>query len=428
MVGDNVDRLREVLNDNKEEYINYLKDLVAIDTHDIGHGIDGGLEKEGQDYLISLLKDMGAEVVVDPMKEEDIQKCYELYQEGNLGHNYEDRYNVYATFKGNSKGRSLMFNSHIDVMPADNIDEWTSNPFSPEIRNGKMYGRGTADMKSGLMASIMAVKLLQDSGYKLPGDVKITSVCDEEGGGNGSMQAIMSGQTADGVVVCEGTDYELILAHMGFVFFRVEFEGKPCHSGTKIDGVSAIDKAFKVIEALNEKEHQWLLQYKHPLLPAPNLNVGVIHGGSAGSTVAGDCYFETCVHYIPNKMSHNQVVDEFNEVIRRVSLSDPWLEEHPPKVTIYQSGHGYEMDDRDELVLSFETAYEDSLRKVVDKVGSPSGCDSRLWRNIAKVPTIQYGPGALAQAHATDEYVVIDEYLDAILIYANLILEYTKNK
>lgn len=95
-----------------------------------------------------------------------------------------------------------------------------------------MYGRGTADMKGGLMASVMAVQLLKDAGLeKLPGDVMITSVCDEEGGGNGSMQAIMSGQKADGVVVCEGTSDELILAHMGFVFFKVEFEGKACHSG-----------------------------------------------------------------------------------------------------------------------------------------------------------------------------------------------------
>ena len=356
-----------------------------------------------------------------------LEEALKLSEELGFTTKNMDNYAGYAQYgKGGDHSDYIGIFGHLDVVPEG--DGWKYEPYGGQIDQGKMYGRGTADMKAGLMASIMAVKLLQDSGYKLPGDVKITSVCDEEGGGNGSMQAIMSGQTADGVVVCEGTDYELILAHMGFVFFRVEFEGKPCHSGTKIDGVSAIDKAFKVIEALNEKEHQWLLQYKHPLLPAPNLNVGVIHGGSAGSTVAGDCYFETCVHYIPNKMSHNQVVDEFNEVIRRVSLSDPWLEEHPPKVTIYQSGHGYEMDDRDELVLSFETAYEDSLRKVVDKVGSPSGCDSRLWRNIAKVPTIQYGPGALAQAHATDEYVVIDEYLDAILIYANLILEYTKNK
>lgn len=114
--------LKEVLAENRDKYIEQLKNLVSIDTHDLGHGIAGGLEKEGQDYMLRLFEEMGAETAADPMKEEDIVRCKELYQEGNLGHNQTDRYNVYAAFKGNGAGRSLMFNSHIDVMPADEIE------------------------------------------------------------------------------------------------------------------------------------------------------------------------------------------------------------------------------------------------------------------------------------------------------------------
>lgn len=419
--------LKEVLEANREQYIERLRELVAIDTHDLGHGIDGGLEKAGQDYMIALFREMGAEVRVDPMKEADIVRCYETYQEGNLGHDQTDRYNVYATFHGKAGGRSLMFNGHIDVMPADDAEEWTYPPFTPTIADGKMYGRGTADMKGGLMASVMAVQLLKDAGAELPGDVLITSVCDEEGGGNGSMQAIMSGERADGVVVCEGTSDELILAHMGFVFFRVSFEGKACHSGGKRNGVSAIEKAMKLIQALNEKEHEWLLTYKHPLLPAPNLNVGVIRGGSAGSTVAGDCMFETCVHYLPNQMSYQQVVSEFTEVVERVTRSDAWLEAHPPKVTVYQAGGGFEMEEDSAFVRSFQAAYRRAREKEVRVVGSPAGCDSRLWRNIADCPTIQFGPGNLAQCHGVDEWLSIDAYLESVLIYAELILEYCGN-
>lgn len=422
-----MERLREILEKNKEKYIEELKNIVAIDTHDLGHGIKGGLEKKGQDYMIDLFTKMGADIRKDPMKEEDIQKCYDLYKEGNLGHDQTERYNVYARFKGDEKGKSLMFNGHIDVMPADDVEEWKYPPFEPTIDDGKMYGRGTADMKGGLMASVMAVKLLQDAGVELPGDVIITSVCDEEGGGNGSMQAIMSGEKADGVVVCEPTSDELILAHMGFVFFRVEFEGKACHSGGKKDGVSAIDKAIKVMNALNEKEHEWLLEYKHPLLPAPNLNVGVIKGGSAGSTVAGDCMFETCVHYLPRLMSHDQVVAEFMDVVERVTKSDKWLEEHPPKVTIYQAGGGFEMEEDSVLTDSFKQAYEIARNKPVKVVGSPAGCDSRLWKNIAGCPTLQFGPGNLSECHATNEWISIESYLQSILIYAELILSFCKN-
>lgn len=419
-----MEALKKVLEKNKQKYIDRLSELVAIDTHDLGHGIDGGLEKQGQDYMAELFRKMGAEVTLDPMKEEDIEKCFSLYQEGNLGHQQTDRYNVYAQFNGEKPGKTLMFNGHIDVMPADEVEEWTTPPFSPTIRDGKLYGRGTADMKGGLMAATMAVKLLQDAGIPFSGSVKITSVCDEEGGGNGSMQAIMSGQRADGVVVCEGTSDELILAHMGFVFFRVKFAGKACHSGAKQNGVSAIEKAIKVIQVLNEKEHEWLLHYKHPLLPAPNLNVGLIHGGIAGSTVAEDCMFEVCVHYLPNQMSHNQVVKEFQDVVERVAKSDAWLEEHLPEIQITQFGGGFEMEENSPFVDSFKRAYSEARGKAVKVVGSPAGCDSRLWRNIAECPTIQFGPGNLAQCHAVDEWLDLEAYLQSILIYAELILDF----
>lgn len=422
-----MEMLKNVLEKNREIYIQKLQELVSIDTHDIGHGIGGGLEKEGQDYMVRLLEDMGAsEIVKDQMEEAVIEKCLKEHQEGNLGHDQKDRYNVYATFKGKEGGKSLLFNSHIDVMPADEEEGWSNPPYDPVIIGDRMYGRGTADMKAGLMASVMAVKLLQDAGCELPGDVIITSVCDEEGGGNGSMQAVMRGLKADGVINCEGTSDELILAHMGWVFFKVEFEGRACHSGGKKNGVSAIDKAIKVIQALNEMEHGWLLKYKHPLLPAPNLNVGVIKGGTAGSTVPGECEFSTCVHFIPNQMSHDQVVEEFTETVMRTAGSDPWMEKHPPKITMYQAGNGFEMDEKHEFVQSFRTAYKDMTGRELKIVGSPSGCDSRLWRNIADCPTIQFGPGNLSECHAVDEWVSIDAYLESILVYANAILTWCK--
>ena len=422
-------KLREVLEQNKEYYIEQLKNMIAIDTHDIGHGIAGGLEAEGQDYMIRLFESMGAdEIVKDDMDEAVIQECYDKYQEGTLGHNYDNRYNVYATFKGKKGGKSILFNSHIDVMPADEVDEWTTPPFEPDIRDGKMYGRGTADMKAGLMASAMAVILIQDAGLEIPGDVIITSVCDEEGGGNGSMQAVMRGLKADGVVNCENCNKNLLLAHMGWVFFKVEFEGKACHSGGKKNGVSAIDKAIKVIQALNEMEHEWLLEYKHPLLPPPNLNVGVIEGGTAGSTVPDYCSFSTCVHYIPNMMSHDQVIREFTERVERTARGDAWMAEHPPKITVYQAGNGFEQEADHPFVDAICKAYETQMGSKVKIDGCMCGNDARLWKNIADSPTVIYGPGYLAQCHGVDEWVEIEDYLNVILVYAELILEWGANK
>ncbi|WP_312502225.1 M20 family metallopeptidase [Lacrimispora sp.] len=420
-----MERLKEVLERNREEYVKYLSELIAIDTQDLGHGIAGGREKEGQEYLIRLLEEMGSDKVErDPMTEETITASIETYGEGNHGHDYKDRYNVYAVFKGQGS-KSLMFNGHMDTMPPGDEFLWNVPPHVPAIVDGKLFGLGAADMKGGLMASVMAVKLLKDAGIPLPLHVHICSVCDEEGGGNGSIQAVMRGKRADGVVVCEPTSGELILAHMGFVFMKVRVTGKSNHSGAKWLGVSAIEKAIKIIERLNELEHGWLLGLKHPLLPAPNLNVGTIHGGSAGSTVAGDCEFEMCIHYLPGLMSHEQVVAEVTDEIRRLAESDLWLREHMPEISIYQAGGPFEME-KGPFVDSFERAFEKAEGKPVAIKGSPAGCDSRLWRNIAGCPTIQFGPGNLEQCHSVNEYIQIEEYLKAIHIYAQLILEWGK--
>ncbi len=414
--------LGEVLQAKRTQYLDYLKELVAITTHCLGHGVDGGLEKAGQDYMIALFKEMNAtDIQIDPLDETIIQAALAEHNEGNAGHNLDERYNVHARFEGRG-GPSLLFNGHMDTMPAGDESLWTSPPHRPEVRDGKLYGLGSTDMKGGLMAATMAVKLLQDAGYELPGDVIISSVCDEEGGGNGSIQAAMQGIRADGVVVCECSSDELILAHMGFVFFRVSIEGLAVHSGGKWKGVSAIDKALKIMVGLNELEHGWLLRYKHPLLPAPNLNVGVFRGGSAGSTVPGDAMFEVCVHYLPEVMSYDSVVTAFTDVVERISAADPWLSTHQPKVEIYQAGGAFEQEEDHPFVDCFKLAYENVYGKKPPIVGSPAGCDSRTWKNIAKCPTIQFGPGHLEQCHAVDEYLDVEEYFRCIRVYAELIL------
>ena len=421
---DMLERLRETLELNKEKYIKHLCDLVAIDTQDIGHGIEGGREKAGQDYLISLFKDMHAhEVEIDQMTEEVIQKAIALHGEGNPGHNYDDRYNVYATFSGKSN-KTLMFNGHIDTMPPASPELWSNPPHSPTILNDKIYGVGVCDMKAGLMASIMAVKLLQDAGVELPVNVLITSVVDEEGGGNGSIAAAMYGKKADGVVVCECTDYKLVTANMGFVFFEVKIKGKAIHSASKWLGISAIEKATKIMSAIQELEHNWLMNYKHPLLPPPTSNVGVIEGGTAGSTTADSCVFKTCVHYLPKQMSHDQVVKEYIDAIMRCCESDLWLRENKPEISIYQSGGAFEIETDAKIVKAFDNSYKKIIGRSVEITGSPAGCDSRVWHNIARCPTIQYGPGRISECHSVDEHVDIQHYLDAILIYADMILHW----
>lgn len=415
------DLLRETLEQRFPEYLDILIDLVNIDTQVLGHGIEGGREKSGQNYLIDLFKSMQADhIATDAIDETVLEATLEKYNEGNLGHNNEDRFNVYATFRGQSP-KSLMFNGHIDTMPPGDINLWTSHPHRAELRDGKLFGLGTADMKSGLLAGILATKLYQDSGLDLPITVKICSVVDEEGGGNGSIQAAYKGQKADGVIVCEPSDRELILANMAFLFFQVDVIGKSCHSGGKKDGVSAIEKAILLMDEIKELEHEWLLKYKHVLLPPPSQNFGVIEGGTAGSTVPDHCTFKTCVHYLPNDMKYEEVVTEYTGRIMSRAEADPWLKDHPPSISIYQAGGGFEIDPTAELPSKMLQAWHAANGTEMPIVGSPAGCDCRSWANIANCPVIQCGPGKLSDCHSIDESVEIQQFKEYILAFAFLI-------
>lgn len=418
------EKLRDTLATHKAEYLGRLKDLIALDTQVLGHGIAGGKEENGQVFLETLMKDMGASVTREPMTEAIVQRGLREFGEGNPGHNYTDyiRHNLIGKFKGGN-GRSLIFNGHIDTMPTGEMSLWKTDPWTPTERDGNLYGLGSVDMKSGLMAAVMAIKLLQDAGVQLPGDVTVLSVVDEEGGGNGSLGAMLAGHRADAAVICEHSADSLIVAHMGFIFFQVDVSGVALHSGRKWDGVNAIDKAILLIQALNELEHGWLLKYKHPLLPPPNLNVGVITGGSAGSTVPDLCTFKLCLHYQPNVQTYESVVKEVTDTLMLRSQGDAWLSKNPPKISIYQAGGAFEMDPEHEFVKTASQSFESVFGTPPQVVGSPAGCDARLLRNIGKMPVFISGPG-LGMGHRPNEYVEIEEYFQHILYYALLILNW----
>jgi acetylornithine deacetylase len=419
-------KLAETLKRHQEEYINNLKGLIACDTQVIGHGIEGGKEKNGQIYLEKILLEMGADVTKEFLTEEIIQQGIKEYQEGNPSHDYHDRYNLIACFNGSNegKGRSILFDGHVDTMPPGDLSFWKTNPFLPTIKDGKLFGLGTSDMKAGLMAAIMAVKLLKDAKIPLPGDVKILSVVDEEGGGNGSIAAMLKGHKADAGVVCEPSENSIIIGHMGFIFFKVDVRGIALHSGNKWKGINAIEKAILLIQALQDLEHQWLMTFKHPFLPSPTLNIGVIEGGTAGSTVPDFCSFKLCLHYLPNVMSYNSVVKEVTDTLLTRAQGDSWLRNNPPQISIYQAGGAFEIDEGNPFVQTVRETMASVTAKEPVITGATSGNDARVLLSIGGMPTVVLGPGFSAQCHSPNEFILIEDYLNYILIYANLILNW----
>lgn len=419
-----MDKILNIFEENKEQYLDCLKTFIGIDTQTIGHGIKGGNEKNGQIYLEKLFSDLGAsEIEKEDLDDEALKKALEKYNEGNLGHNNENRYNLIARFKGKGE-KTLIFNGHVDTMPFGNIEDWRYDPFGGTVENENIYGLGSTDMKGGLMAAVMAVRLLKDAGVELPCNVIINAVADEEGGGNGSIVTAINGNVkGDGVVICEPSDNKILIAHMGFVFFKVKIKGVALHSAEKWKGVNAIENAIKLIEVVNELEKGWILEYSHPLLPPPTINVGVIKGGSAGSTVPDYCEFDVCIHYIPGKMSYSQVTKEFRDKIVERSKGDSFLKDNIPELEIYQMGNGFEIDENDKFV-NFVKNIAVTYDKDVDVAGGTAGNDARVFSNISKIPTVIFGPGYLKDCHTVNEKLDIGQFYKYIVSYANLILNF----
>ena len=143
----------------------------------------------------------------------------------------------------------MMLSGHVDVVP-EGPTAWTHDPFVGQRENGRVYGRGAADMKGGLIANLMAVKAIKDAGIRLKGDVTLASVIGEETGGAGTLSLISRGYRADGGIVPEPSDLHICPVSMGVIWFRVDIEGLLAHAANAHLGVSAISKAALIVEAL----------------------------------------------------------------------------------------------------------------------------------------------------------------------------------
>lgn len=408
------------IEENRDSFIDFLKTLISEDTTNINHGIDGGNEINGQKIIISKFKELGLDIDVF---EPDNNKL-KNYKESSLGHEYQNRSNVVGILKGkdNKNGKSIILNGHIDTMPFDNIDKWFSHPLEPKIIDNKLYGRGSCDMKGGLAALILAVEALIKLNFDIKGNIIIESVVDEEGGGNGTLACVDKGYKADLAVVAEPTELTIMKAHMGWVFFKMDVEGKSLHSGLKWLGVNAIEKTIKIMDGLKELEKEWLLEKRDPILPPPTINFGTINGGTAGSVVPGNCRLDFGIHFLPADADENglgsKVEKEIIDRINLISNGDSWLKDHKPKLTKYQEGSPFELKNNKEFLKIFSNNSKIVRKKEASISGSEYGCDARLIQNYSNIPTLMFGPGSIKQAHGINEYIDLEQYIDYIKIIA----------
>ncbi|MCC8179427.1 MAG: M20/M25/M40 family metallo-hydrolase, partial [Planctomycetes bacterium] len=326
------------IDERRELDLAQLQSLVAADTSIARMGAVGN-EMNGQKIVMEILEGLGATLDIFEPEYAAMNSCPEV----NPDHDYAGRPNVVGTIKGTGGGRSLLINGHIDTVSPEADKGWTSPPLQPTIRDGKLYGRGTCDMKGGLSAALSALAALRDCGIRLKGDVVVESVVDEEGGGNGTLACCCKGYRADAAIVPEPSQLQLTPAHMGWLFYRVAFVGRAIHCAFKWKGVNAIEKCLKTVAMLQEMEREWAVEQRHPYLPPPTVSIGRIDGGIGAAIVPDRCGRDFSVHYLPRDPEDDSwmgaaVDNEVRARLGRLFASDPWLAAHPPQVDLIQLG------------------------------------------------------------------------------------------
>lgn len=326
---------------------------------------------------------------------------------------------------GGGRGRSLVLNGHIDVVPAREDDGWASPPFAPEVRDGRLFGRGACDMKGGIAAMVVAAEALAREAA-LAGDLLVATNTDEESSGAGGVALVDRGLRADAAIVTEPTGLDVWVACRGSNYAAVTVEGRAghaeiAHADWRAGGaVNAIDKAMVVVRALGELTERWATEPElaHPVLSRPATLATVVRGGDWPVTIPGSCELTVGVLFLPvqaDAQGFSRDVEREVEafVQARVAELDDWLAGHPPRFAWAQAS-----------VMPFETPPDEPIvRSTVDALqalGEPgrlSGLDS--WYDgatlsvLGGIPSIALGPPGLGRdgtmlAHAVDEHVPVD--------------------
>ena len=355
------------------------------------------------------------------------------------------RANLVGIWRGKVKGRSLLFNGHVDVVPPGPSEKWTvAGPWSGRIISGKIYGRGSTDMKGGIASAVFAMKALLKAGYRPKGDVFIQSVVGEEtmetAAGTGA--ALERGYGANAAIVCEPSSpphkLSINTASPGLVLMQVKVKGKAAHISMRNElirpgglgaavGVSAIDKAFLIYQALLKLEEEWGQTKRHPAFTRPGqfvLYPEVIQGGDMiAASIPEECYMIYIIWHPPQDTAEG-VGEEIKAYIARFAQTDPWLRENPPEVYVpFYSWPPYETSPEEPICKAAAAASEAVFNRPAMLYGGGFTSDASFIRQ-AGIPTIVVGPGTPEVAHGFNEYVEIQDLLDAAKLYAMTIVEW----
>lgn len=417
----------ERIDQQASELLQFLQQYVAHKSVNPGRGTpeDPGEEESCQRWLALELEHMG---------------CFDKI---DLWADVPGRPNLAAVITGRSGQPGLMFNGHTDTVEVTppQREKWIGDPWSGETRDGNLYGRGSTDMKSGNAAFLWAAKVLCEMGLSLRDDLILTfSIAEETGEVDvGPLSVVRRGYTAPFVVNAEPTRLRVCPATMGWFFFKITVLGKGLHPASRyaavypsrnplpLPGIDAIEKLRKIMDALTQLEHDWALNQRHIFMPPGGMNMCpvYIHGGNLRASMPEQCEVVYAVVYNPSLRS-DEVMRQIRSGIDGVVASDTWLREHPPIIempVIHQVLEPVNLPLDHPAVQKLAAAYREALGSDPEFGSLPGPCDANIMSE-AGITTVIFGPGDLAMnAHGANEYVPVQQVIDACKVYASLMVD-----
>ena len=332
----------------------------------------------------------------------------------------QDRTNLLAEWVGNSEGKKFIFNGHMDVYPPNNGNDGKFGPWSGHVADGKLYGRGAADMKSGDCAAMMAVRILKETGYVPDGEILLSYMVDEERSSEmGAVSLLNNGYMLgyDCGVCMEPTNNEALMEQGGIWQADVTYRCEGGHSTSDMGGKKdALQKALDAIEELYKLQAK-VTQRTYSMLGQQHFKVNNLHAGQMGNTIPSMCTFGFDRRFSPGD-SLDDVKREILDILDELKAKDPEYDYEIQELCQYPS---FKMDADNTDVQLMISACSDIKGRPVKRFGWYAGTDSAHIMDRTSTQILVVGPGDVMQASMPDEHVPIDDYLDAIAIYIRII-------
>ena len=412
------ERVVATVAESRDELVALTRELVALDTTARETGDPPRDEDRLQRLLEARLKAIGAET---DLWEPDPTGADERHLPDHL--DFEGRPQLAARVAGRGGGRSLLLNGHIDAVSAEPKELWTSDPFAAEVRDGRIYGRGIADMKGGVAGMLFGLETLRRLGVELAGEVVFCTVTDEESSGAGGWAAVRRGVKADAGIVAEPTDFDVWVACRGSLTPTITVDGRPGHAEMRQphwrDGgaVNAIEKMRLVLDAIERLREDWRGRpdMQHPYVSPGDIVPTVIAGGEWEVTYPASCRLVCEVMYPPGQVGEDgtaRVLErEIEQTIESAARADPWLREHPLRWFWDCDVVPAEVDPAHPIVATAMAA-----GAAVGRAGRVAGFDSwhdgATFTRVGGTPMVCFGPGPADTLHTIDEWATVDDLVD----------------